>query len=245
LGLTTDRSVLVHWVIKPTYSFFAVVFILAGCTPVGVVVGAGAGATLGHTLHCYGLGMVNNCPTPIPPETIAARTNDAEALRKLIAEQPRIVKDAGRLDPILAAAAGSDAIDVVRLLVPTYAAMDRELSHPTGGTMLSYAAFFGGCKTAVLLMDMGAKPPSSDPLRRLVWSSTIRRKSDACLLAAKKIIDIGYKPSSQELSVSLGIALGDGWEGKEISDQWNVPNYEMASYLRSLGAVYLPPASRK
>jgi len=232
-----------YWVTRPPNLLIAAAFVMGGCAPAGVVGGAGAGAVLGHTLHCYGLGMVNNCPTPTPPEIVAARKNDAETLGRLISEQPRIVKDAGRLDPILAAAAGSDALDVVRLLVPTYAAVDRQLSEPTGGTMLNKAVLSGGCNTVVQLLDWGAKLPAFDSLRHLVYSSTIRRKSDACLIAAKKVISIGYQPSSRELSTSLGIALGDGWEGKTISDQWNVPNYEMASYLRSLGAVYVPPHS--
>lgn len=234
-----------HWVTTPYCLLIAAHLAIGGCTPAGVVGGTGAGAVLGHALHCYGLGMVNNCPTPTPPEILAARNNDVETLRRLISEQPRIVTDAGRLDPILAAAAGSDALDVVRLLVPTYASVDRELSHPIGGTMLSQAVFFGGCNTVMQLLDWGAKLPSSDSLRHLVWSSTVRRKSDACLLAAKKIIGVGYQPSLRELNASLRIALGDGWEGKTISDQWNVPNYEMATYLRSLGAAYVPPQSHQ
>jgi hypothetical protein len=219
---------------------------IAGCAPVAIV-GGGAAGVLGHTLHCYGLGMVNNCPKPLPPETTAARNNDVETLRGLFESNPSLYKDSKSLNDILYQALISGSLDVIRFLVPKYADTNGYSEPRSAYTLFGMAG--DKCQSLSLLLDMGAVPKQQQMrtgyfFRRVAQNAQGKNK-EICLTTIKKIVAAGYAPTQEELDSAYKWAY-EGWSGGDaVSERTGERNIEMSDLLRSLGAQYPSYTSKK
>lgn len=232
------KKLLAPWVLKSAFMLLPMVIVLAGCVPVAVVGGV-AGGAFAYTLHCYGLGMVDNCPKEPPPEITAVHNNDVEALRALFEAKPSLYRNPERLNDILYRALSIGSLDVVRFLVPKYVDINGYSSRG-GSTLLEMAK--DNCKSASLLLDMGALPQQdnyrSGGFFRRVAQQAQGRNAPICLSTIKKIIAAGYVPTQKELDEAFKWAY-EGWTGGDsVNERTGNPNIEMSDYLRSIGARY-------
>ena len=182
--------------------------LLSGCA-VGVI---GTVAVGTHLLADATYGCFNRAcgrPPEDPPHIAAAKKNNAEALRQMITEKPRLVAYSNRIDSLLDAAFSADSVDIVRVLVPKYADPNQEIKDPRNPfsySLLMSSIIRYGCRTPKLLLELGASPnfPSTYlPMRALATSGVAIEKSADCLVATKSLVAAGYVPSQKELDAAL------------------------------------------
>lgn len=217
---------------------------LAGCSVGGLGVAVvGTQQLADATYGCFN----RVCgKTPEEPHIVAAKRNDADALRQMIVERPVLIEQSIQVDQLLEYALLNDSDEVVRLLVPRYAIPNRQIRDPrnpyTYSVSLLILALREGCRSPQRLLESGASLdfPSGYPLLYRLAVNFVRKDNPAdCLAAAKGFLAAGYTPSQDDLDSALRVAVR-GWSDWNNPTYFNPPNSELADYLRSIGAVDLP-----